>query len=53
MLQSKPYFLNLKKNEDRENGEEHRHCCCSHHKPDHHNESVEAPKKSDESETKE
>ena len=41
------------KNEDRENGEEHRHCCCSHHKPDHHNESVEAPKKSDESETKE
>ena len=41
------------KNEDGENGEEHRHCCCSHHKPDHHNESVEAPKKSDESETKE
>lgn len=41
------------KNEDRENGEERRHCCCSHHKPDHHNESVEAPKKSDESETKE
>lgn len=41
------------KNEDRENGEEHHHCCCSHHKPDHHNESVEAPKKSDESETKE
>ena len=39
------------KNEDGENGEEHRHCCCSHHKPDHHNESVEAPKKSDESET--
>lgn len=33
------------KNEDGENGEEHRHCCCSHHKPDHHNESVEAPKK--------
>ncbi|MDA5510102.1 polyribonucleotide nucleotidyltransferase [Streptococcus thermophilus] len=41
------------KNEDGENGEEHRHCCCSHHKPDHHNESMEAPKKSDESETKE
>ena len=41
------------KNEDGENGEEHRHCCCSHHKPDHHNESVGAPKKSDESETKE
>ncbi|MCE2094354.1 polyribonucleotide nucleotidyltransferase [Streptococcus thermophilus] len=41
------------KNEDGENGEEHRHCYCSHHKPDHHNESVEAPKKSDESETKE
>ena len=41
------------KNEDGENGEEHRHCCCSHHKPDHHNESVEAPKKSNESETKE
>ena len=41
------------KNEDGENGEEHRHCCCSHHKPDHHNESVEAPKKSDESDTKE
>ena len=41
------------KNEDRENGEEHRHCCCSHHKPDHHSESMEAPKKSDESETKE
>ncbi|MCE2196496.1 polyribonucleotide nucleotidyltransferase [Streptococcus thermophilus] len=41
------------KNEDGENGEEHHHCCCSHHKPDHHNESVEAPKKSDESETKE
>ena len=41
------------KNEDGENGEVHRHCCCSHHKPDHHNESVEAPKKSDESETKE
>ncbi|MEK4983784.1 polyribonucleotide nucleotidyltransferase [Streptococcus sp. FSL L8-0526] len=41
------------KNEDRENGEERLHCCCSHHKPDHHNESVEAPKKSDESETKE
>ncbi|ETW91453.1 polynucleotide phosphorylase [Streptococcus thermophilus MTH17CL396] len=41
------------KNEDGENGEEHRHCCCSHHKPDHHNESVESPKKSDESETKE
>lgn len=33
------------KNEDGENGEEHRHCCCSHHKPDHHNESVEARKK--------
>lgn len=33
------------KNEDRENGEERLHCCCSHHKPDHHNESVEAPKK--------
>ena len=41
------------KNEDGENGEEHRHCCCSHHKPDHHSESMEAPKKSDESETKE
>ena len=41
------------KNEDVENGEEHRHCCCSHHKPDHHSESMEAPKKSDESETKE
>ena len=41
------------KNEDGENGEEHRHCCCSHHKPDHHNESVEAPKKSDESATNE
>lgn len=41
------------KNEDWENGEEHRHCCCSHHKPDHHSESMEAPKKSDESETKE
>ena len=41
------------KNEDRENGEERRHCCCSHHKPDHHSESMEAPKKSDESETKE
>ena len=39
--------------EDGENGEEHRHCCCSHHKPDHHSESMEAPKKSDESETKE
>ena len=34
------------KNEDGENGEEHRHCCCSHHKPDHHSESMEAPKKS-------
>ncbi len=41
------------KNEDGENGEEHRHCCCSHHKPDHHSESMEASKKSDESETKE
>ena len=41
------------KNEDGENGEEHRHCCCSHHKPDYHSESMEAPKKSDESETKE
>ena len=41
------------KNEDGENGEEHRHCCCSHHKSDHHSESMEAPKKSDESETKE
>ena len=41
------------KNEDGENGEEHRHCCCSHHKPDHHSESMEAQKKSDESETKE
>lgn len=41
------------KNEDGENGEEHRRCCCSHHKPDHHSESMEAPKKSDESETKE
>lgn len=41
------------KNEDGENVEEHRHCCCSHHKPDHHSESMEAPKKSDESETKE
>ena len=41
------------KNEDRENGEERRHCCCSHHKPDHHSESMEASKKSDESETKE
>ena len=41
------------KNEDWENGEEHRHCCCSHHKPDHHSESMEASKKSDESETKE
>ena len=41
------------KNEDGENGEEHRNCCCSHNKPDHHSESMEAPKKSDESETKE
>ena len=41
------------KNEDGENGEEHRLCCCSHHKPDHHSESMEAPKQSDESETKE
>lgn len=39
--------------EDGENGEESRHRRRSHHKPRHHKESGEAPKKFDQSETKE
>ena len=39
--------------EDGENGGEHRHRRRSHHKPRHHNESGEAPKNPDKSETKE
>lgn len=41
------------KNEGGENGEESRHRRRSHHKPRHHKESGEAPKKFDQSETKE
>ena len=39
--------------DDGENGGEHRHRRRSHHKPRHHNESGEAPKNPDKSETKE
>ena len=39
--------------DDEENGGEHRHRRRSHHKPRHHNESGEAPKNPDKSETKE
>lgn len=43
----------LEKIEDGENGGESRHRRRSHHKPRHHKESGEAPKKFDQSETKE
>ena len=39
--------------DDGENGGEQRHRRRSHHKPGHHNESGEAPKNPDKSETKE